>query len=160
MTTHRWGACGCKFNPIFFLTSISLLKLHRRDQSSLWLSFPFGTISHRRAPIEFSLSSFLVLFLLSHPCLCFLSRAAKVLKASFKTEAPGMAPATEPILAPPTVPGRGPMSRVKRMLEGNTTTTAATSKATTNDNEIQDSWATDPILKGAKRLTTRAWSWT
>ena len=46
----------------------------------------------------------------------------------------------------------GPMNRVKRMLEGDGTTTAATAKATANDNEIQDSWATDPILKGAKRL--------
>jgi len=46
----------------------------------------------------------------------------------------------------------GPMNRVKRMLEGDGATTAATAKATANDNEIQDSWATDPILKGAKRL--------
>ena len=46
----------------------------------------------------------------------------------------------------------GPMNRVKRILEGDATTTAGTAKATVNDNEIQDSWATDPILKGAKRL--------
>lgn len=46
----------------------------------------------------------------------------------------------------------GPLNRVKRMLQGDTATTAATAKAFISDHEIQDSWATDPILKGAKRL--------
>lgn len=46
----------------------------------------------------------------------------------------------------------GPLNRVKRMLQGDTTTTAATAKAFISDHEIQDSWATDPILKSAKRL--------
>lgn len=46
----------------------------------------------------------------------------------------------------------GPLNRVKRMLQGDTATTAATANAFISDHEIQDSWATDPILKGAKRL--------
>ena len=46
----------------------------------------------------------------------------------------------------------GPLNRVKRMLQGDTTTMAATAKAFISDHELQDSWATDPILKSAKRL--------
>ncbi len=42
----------------------------------------------------------------------------------------------------------GPMKRVKRVLDGDATTTAT--KATKS--KLVDSWATDPVLKGAKRL--------
>jgi len=45
-----------------------------------------------------------------------------------------------------------PMKRIKRMLEGEAAATTATSTATKPKSKLVDSWATDPVLMGAKRL--------
>ena len=50
--------------------------------------------------------------------------------------------------------GGGPMKRVKRVLEGDaaTTTTTTTTGTKATKNKLTDSWATDFVLQGAKRL--------
>jgi hypothetical protein len=51
--------------------------------------------------------------------------------------------------------GGGPMKRVKRVLEGDAagaTTTTSTTGTKATKNKLTDSWATDSVLQGAKRL--------